>query len=166
MLPVVAIEGVIVGEPQLRFSESNKAMVRMRVKSADRRKDPETDKWVDTDTLWVTVSAFGRLAENMMESLVDGDQIIAIGKWSTAEWTDQQGNKRSAPRFIASAAGPGLQFAPRRHSPETMAKHRPQAAEVPPEQGPAAHGYGHRFADAAVGGGVPAGPTPGSDPWA
>lgn len=156
MLPVVPLEGVVVGEPQLKSSESGTPVMRMRVKAADRRKD-EAGKWVDADTLWVTVTAFGRLAANAAESLVDGDQVVAIGKWSTSEWTDQSGTKRSAPRFIAQALGPGLQFAPRRHSPETMAKHRPQPGERPETD--SSHGLGHRFADVAVA------QAPG-DPWA
>lgn len=166
MLPLVPIEGVVVGEPEMRHSTNGTAMARFRVKSADRRKDPEADKWVDTDVLWVTVTAFGRLAENVMDSLVDGDHVVAIGRWSTAEWVDQQGVKRSAPRVSAVAIGAGLAWAPRRHSAETMAKHRPQAQpDGRPEQD-ASHGYGHRYADAAVGAGAPAGGVAQHDPWA
>lgn len=169
MLPVVPLVGRVVGEPQLKFAQTGNAVARLRVKAADRRKDAETGKWEDTEVLWVTVTVFGKQAENAMESLVDGDEVIAVGKWSTAEWTDQSGTRRSAPRFIAQAIGPGLQFAPRRHSPETMAKHQtPVAANLPQGVDPAAaHGYGHRFADAAVAGQAgQGGGTPADDPWA
>lgn len=166
MLPLVALEGTLVGEPQMKFAESTgKPMVRMRVKAANRRKDEESGRWVDTDVLWVTVTAFGKLAENAMESLVDGDQVVAIGWWSTAEWTDQSGAKRSAPKFVAQSLGAGLQFAPRRHSAETMAKHPRQAPVQRGEPGrpetDSSHGLGHRFADAAV-----AAQPRANDPWA
>jgi single-strand DNA-binding protein len=147
MLPVVPLEGRVVGEPVIKFSESGKAVAKLRVKAADRTRGDD-GKWVDGKVLWVTVTAFGTLAENAMESLVDGDQVVAIGRWSTAEWTDGSGQKRSAPQFDAMALGAGLQFQPRRHSPETMSKHRDVAPTG--QQAPANGGYGRQFADVAV----------------
>lgn len=161
MLPVVPLEGRVTGEPQIKFTEAGKPVVRVRVKAADRRQDA-AGKWVDGDVLWVTVTAFGSTAENVMESLVDGDQILAIGKWSTSEWMDQQGAKRSAPRFVAHAVGAGLKYQPRRHSAETMAKHRETDARPETDF---SHGLGHRYADVAAGLATSGG-VPGGDPWA
>lgn len=177
MLPVVPLEGRVVGEPEIKFPESGNPVIRFRVVSADRKFNQDTGKWQDGETLWVTVTAFGRLAENTMESLVDGDQVVAIGKWSTAEWTDRQGIKRSVPRFVASAIGAGMQFQPRKHSEPTMAKHRPapaqQAAEQQAGQGQqgaqagAEHVYGASFSEAAVAGvAVQGGGAAADDPWA
>jgi single-strand DNA-binding protein len=140
MLPIVGLEGKVVGEPEVRTTQAGKSVARFRMKCADRRKDEESGKWVDGDVLWVTVTAFGALGEHVMDSLVEGDQAIVLGRWSTAEWTDEQGNKRSAPRLVASAVGAGLQFAPRRHSEHTMAQHQRES--------------------------VPAGAPPANDPWA
>jgi single stranded DNA-binding protein len=164
MLPIVALEGQVVGEPQLKFGDNGKAMVRFRVKAADRRRT-EDGKWEDAKTLWCTVTAFGTLAENCMESLVAGDQVIAVGKWSTAEWTDASGAKRSAPQFDAMAVGAGLQFQPRRHSPETMAKHREVAPTGAPAGQPNAY-YGRQYADVAVQQAAQGGGEPVHDPWA
>lgn len=164
MLPLVGLEGRVVGEPQMKYLAEGKAVARFRVKCADRRRNNETGKWEDTDVLWVTATAFGKLAENCMESLLDGDQVVMLGKWSTAEWTDQAGNQRSAPRFVCQAVGAGMQFQPRRHSEATIAQRR-QASGRP--EADASHGYGHRLADSAVAGDpVQSGGTPTGDPWA
>jgi single-strand DNA-binding protein len=160
MLPIVPLEGVVVGEPQIKFGESGKAMTRFRVKAADRRRTDD-GKWEDAKVLWTTVTAFGPLAEHVMDSLVDGDQVLAIGKWSTAEWIDQAGNKRSAPQFDAMAVGAGLQFQPRRHSEGTMAKHRDRPPSGQQAQAGNPDGFGRQFADAAV---QQQGGTS-SDPW-
>lgn len=165
MLPIVALEGRIVGEPQLKFGDNGKALVRFRVKAADRQRTAD-GRWEDGKVLWTTVTAFGTLAENVADSLVDGDQVLAIGKWSTAEWTDQAGAKRSAPQFDAMSVGAGLQFQPRRHSAETMAKHRDN---TPPTGQPAVSNpyYGRQYADAAVQSeATHAGGEPARDPWA
>lgn len=152
MLPVVGLEGRVVGEVQVKFTEAGKAVARFRVKAADRRKDNESGRWEDAEVLWLTVTAFGPLAEHCAESLVDGDQVVVVGKWSTAEWVDQAGVQRSSPRFVAQAVGAGLQFAPRRH------QSRPPTAVV--EEPDGAHSaYGERVAPAGQG-------VRADDPWA
>lgn len=151
MLPVVAIEGRVTGEVQVKMSENGKAMGRFRVKAADRR--PGDDgKWVEGDVLWQTIAVWGQLAQHCAESLRDGDQVLVIGRWSTAEWTDQNGNQRSAPRFNATAVGAGLQFAPRRHSGNQQSD-QAQTEPMPSREVP------QGFAGASAG-------VPGGDPWA
>lgn len=134
MLPITAIEGRVVGEAKFKHTDNGHPMVQFRVKAADRRKG-EDGKWADVEALWVTVRAFGALAENAWQSLRDGDQVVVIGKWSTAEWVDADGTQRSAPKFVASAVGAGLQFAPRPHRDSTGQPVTSPAVTTPqPEQ--------------------------------
>lgn len=110
MLPRVVLDGRVVAEPELRFGQTGKAVARLRVVSADRRRD-DAGNWVDGDTCWLDVTVFGQLAENVCESVVKGDLVVIQGKLRTEEWQDRDsGQKRSKTSMIADAIGPSLQF--------------------------------------------------------
>lgn len=111
-LPQITLDGRVVGDIMFKFLDNGTALARFRIVCADRRKD-EAGKWFDAETFWVTVSAFGRLAENIADSLHDRDQVIVTGKISTAEWTDQAGAKRTSTKVVATSVGPSLFFVPR-----------------------------------------------------
>jgi single stranded DNA-binding protein len=113
-LPIITLDGRVVGDVQFKWLQEGKALARFRMVCADRRKG-EDGKWYDAETLWLTISAFGRLAENILDSVNDRDQVIVTGKLSTTEWTDQSGAKRSAQKVVASSVGPSLAFVPRPH---------------------------------------------------
>jgi single-strand DNA-binding protein len=140
MLPITAVEGRVVGDVKFKHTENGTAMTQFRLKAADRVKGDD-GKWADREVLWVTVRAFGPLAEIVAESLRDGDQAVVIGKWSTAEWTDETGAQRSAPKFVATAVGAGLQFSPRRHHDATGREVTSPAVSVSTPTGTAPTGY-------------------------
>jgi single-strand DNA-binding protein len=110
-LPRGAVECRLAAEPELRFSQAGKAIARLRVVASDRRRNEQTGEWEDSDSLWLDVTCFDKLAENVCESLVKGDLLLVVGRWRTDEWTDREsGQKRSKITLIADAAGPSLQF--------------------------------------------------------
>lgn len=111
MLPRITVEGRLGAEPELRFTQSGKAVARLRIVAADRRKNEHTGEWEDADTLWLDVTAFDKLAENVCESLVKGDLALVHGKLRTEEWNDRDTNqKRSKISMIADSIGPSLVF--------------------------------------------------------
>lgn len=109
-VPRVPVDGRLVDEPAVKFSESGMPLCRLRVACSDKRKDPETGKWEDTQTAFITIKVFGPLAEHCGESLAKGDLVLAYGRLVTEEWTDQSGNNRQALVLLADAVGPSLQF--------------------------------------------------------
>jgi single-strand DNA-binding protein len=108
MLPVVNVEGRLAADPELRFSASGTPVLSMRIVASSRKKDG--DQWVDDKTLWLSVTAFKKLAENVAESLGKGDLVIVQGKLQTEEWENREGEKRSEIRLIADTIGPSLAF--------------------------------------------------------
>jgi single-strand DNA-binding protein len=108
-LPRITLEGRVVADPELRFSPSGVAVAKIRVVANDRRKN-DAGEWEDGDTLWMTVTVFKKLAENVAESVAKSDIIIVTGKIKTDEWTTEAGEKRSAVSMIADTVSPSLQF--------------------------------------------------------
>jgi len=110
MLPRITVEGRLVADPELKFSQSGTAICSMRVVAADRKRT-DSGEWVDGDTLWLDVVCFKQLAEHTVESLVKGDGAIFHGKIRTEEWEDRNGGgKRSKISMVADLIGPSLQF--------------------------------------------------------
>lgn len=116
MLPRVTVEGRLVADPELRFAPSGVAVGNFRLVASDRKKDEASGEWVDTKTLWLRVTCFKQVAENVAESLEKGDLVTVVGKLSTDEWEDKEGNKRSATSLIADSVAASLQFRTIRHS--------------------------------------------------
>jgi single-strand DNA-binding protein len=151
-VPQISVEGRIVGDISFKFTDEGLPVARFRMVAADRRQQPNGE-WVDTETFWITVTAFRKLAENIADSLRDRDAVVVMGKLSTAEWVDEGGQTRSAPKLIASSVGPSLFFLPRPHGQgQSQGSYAPQRAAQPRQQ-PA--GQGNEGPD----------PAPGDDPW-
>lgn len=96
--------GNVTNEPELRFIQSGKAVVKFRLASTPRRFDKQQDKWVDGDTNWVTVNAWGKLAENVAESVKKGDGVIVTGRLQIREF-EHKGEKRTSVEVTADAIG-------------------------------------------------------------
>lgn len=148
-VPSISVEGRIVGDVSFKFTEDGLPIARFRMVAADRRQQPNGE-WIDTETFWITVTCFRKLAENVADSLRDRDAVVVIGKLSTAEWVDEGGTTRSAPKLLASSVGPSLFFLPRPHGQGTQGAQRPaqrpQRTRVPASNEPPE-------------------PSPGDDPW-
>lgn len=158
-VPTISVEGRVVGDVQFKFTSEGTAVARFRMVAADRRQEAD-GTWVDTETFWITVTAFRKLAENVADSLRDRDAVMVIGKLSTSEWVDEGGQKRSAPKLIASSVGPSLFFLPRAHASDAgKARTAPaRTAQAPAADDPWERDNAHVLATA---------PTPaGDDPWA
>lgn len=123
-LPRMTVSGRLAADPELKFTQSGKAVTRIRVVASDRVKDG--NDWKDGDTLWISVTCWDRLAENVAESTKKGDLVIVTGRLLTEEWTDREGNKRSAITMKAEAVGADLTF---RVLPHGGAAHAATAAD-------------------------------------
>ena len=134
MLPRITIDGRLAADPELRFGQSGTAIASMRVVAADRRLNKEINEWEDGDVLWIDVTAFKQLAENVVESVQKGDLVVITGKLKTDEWTDREsGAKRSKITVIADSVAASLAFRVLPHAGATHATRAPA---------PAAQAYG------------------------
>lgn len=107
-LPTVASEFRLATEPELRFSQSGTAVVKMRLVASSQKKQ-EDGTWKDERTVWLGATAFGQLAEHIADTFDKGDLVIVTGRLVTEEW-EKDGQKRSEVRLIVDAAGPSIRF--------------------------------------------------------
>jgi single-strand DNA-binding protein len=103
VLPEVYGEFRVVEDPELRFSPSGMAVANVRV-VADKKKK-EGDEWVDDKILWLKVTVFRQMAENMVESIRKGDLVLIIGRLQTDSWETNEGEKRSQITCVAEHVG-------------------------------------------------------------
>lgn len=110
--------GNIGQDPELRFTQKNTPVMRIRMATTDRRK--EGDEWVDF-TEWHDVIVFGKRASGLQKVLSKGSRIAVEGRLSTNSWDDKQGVKRYRTEIIADDVellGGGKQTRDRRSGPD------------------------------------------------
>ena len=82
----ITIVGNIAGDPRHTHTPSGIPITTFRVASAPRRFDRTTEKWVDGETSWYSVSAFRALAINTAASLQRGERVIVSGRLRIRTW--------------------------------------------------------------------------------
>ena len=105
----ITLVGRLGADPDLKFGQSGKAVVRLRVVTNSRRQ--VDGQWKDVDATWWSVVAFGPLAEQATENLSKGSAVIVVGKAKESEWTDKEGNQRKSIEVMADSLGPDLRWA-------------------------------------------------------
>jgi len=92
--------GRLGGDPEVKYSNSGKAITNLNLACGDDYKDKNTGQKVE-QTNWIRVVAFGRTAEVMGEYLKKGSQVYVSGKQVTRKWQDQQGQDRYTTEVVA-----------------------------------------------------------------
>ena len=85
-------------DPEVSVASNGSTVTRMRVVTNGRRL--VDGDWIDTDTSWWNVTAFGRTAEAAGDQLHKGDLIIVTGKVKQREW-EKDGVKRTTAEVTA-----------------------------------------------------------------
>lgn len=89
----IFLTGLVATTPRHLTTSDGLAITSFRMASSVRRFDRASNRWVDGDTNWYTVSSFRSLAVNSAESLQKGDRVIVSGKLRIRDWenTDRSG---------------------------------------------------------------------------
>lgn len=101
------ISGNLGADPELRFTKSGVAFVKLRVAVTDRKKQAD-GTWTDGDTLWMDVSAWNNLAENAAESLTKGSRVVVTGNLKPRSFEKKDGTIGTAIELEATDIGPSL----------------------------------------------------------
>ncbi|AYG03880.1 single-stranded DNA-binding protein [Gryllotalpicola protaetiae] len=105
----ITIEGNLVADPTFAESTNGTKLAKFTVAVTDRKL--EDGKWVDGETQFHRVTAFGRLAENVRASLTKGDSVLVSGNLEFRHWVDEHtGEARSSTEVVADAVGPSLRY--------------------------------------------------------
>ena len=103
----MTIVGNLVDEPRMRVTKNGHSVSNFRVASTSRRYDAEQSKWVDNATLFVTVTCWRALAENVMNSLHKGQPVVVSGRFYMREYTVDEAT-RATYELEANAVGHDL----------------------------------------------------------
>lgn len=104
------ISGNIVFDPELRYTATGRAVVKLRIAYAPRVKNPDTNEWRDGPPEYYDLDIWGKQAEHVVEHLIRGDRIVAIGAWTKRTWTDREGQERTSYSLTVRDIGPSLLF--------------------------------------------------------
>jgi single-strand DNA-binding protein len=90
---VVALTGRLGADPELRHTADGTPVVNMRLAVNGFKED---------DVSWLTIVAFGKLAQVCVDHLVKGRQVAFSGRIQQRGWTAEDGTKRSSVEVIAN----------------------------------------------------------------
>lgn len=82
----MTIVGNLVESPKLRKTKNEHYVANFRIASTSRRFDREANAWVDGGTLFVTVTCWRALAENVARSLRKGQPVLVTGRYYQREY--------------------------------------------------------------------------------
>lgn len=77
----MTVRGNVVDAPTLRRTKNGHLVANFRVASTQRRFDREAGQWVDGTTLFVSVTAWRALADNVAASLLRGQPVMVHGRY-------------------------------------------------------------------------------------
>ncbi len=86
MSDTIHLTGLIATTPRHVVTSEGLPITSFRLASSQRRFDRSTEKWIDVDTNWYTVTAFRQLAVNSQVSLNKGDRITVAGRLRIRDW--------------------------------------------------------------------------------
>jgi len=95
----VMIIGNLGQDPEMRYTPSGKPLTKFRM--AANRSWTTDDGQKQTETEWFNIIAWGKLAEICNQYLSKGQRVYVEGRLHTRNWTDDEGNYRSATEVVA-----------------------------------------------------------------
>lgn len=98
MLNQIFIMGRLARDPEVRHTQSGVTVCSFTLAVDRDIKDKQTG---ERKTDWITVTAWRGTGELVSRYLHKGDSIVVVGRLEIQEWTDRQGNKRTAPNVSA-----------------------------------------------------------------
>lgn len=117
-MATITIDGNLAADPELRYTQSGKAVANLRVLENTRSK--QQGEWItDPDPTAHNVTAWGPLAENIVESLHKGDNVLVVGTTRTESYTvGGAGEAASRTKVVVTATAVGASL---RHSTVSIA---------------------------------------------
>lgn len=107
----VSIVGNCTRDPETRFTQSGMCVASFGVAVSARKKNEATGQWEDGEASFFDVTAFGRLAENVAESVAKGRRVVVAGALKQSSW-EKDGQKRSKVEVVADDVGVSLKWDP------------------------------------------------------
>ncbi len=100
----VTVVGNVATEPRYHVSRSGVPLCSFRVGTTPRRKDWETNAWVDGPTSYYGVTCWRFAADNVAGSLKIGEPVLVTGRQRVRNW-ERDGKSGTAVEIDAVAVG-------------------------------------------------------------
>jgi single-strand DNA-binding protein len=107
----LTVVGRVISDVNQRTTQNGDKVCSFRVAANERRFNRENNEWVDGDTLYVRVTCWRKLAENVSVSLFKGDHVLVTGRAYLSQY-EVNGVPRSTLELDARAVGPNLWLTP------------------------------------------------------
>lgn len=95
-IPTISDIAGIIATPELKHTNSGKAILNVRLAFNDSKYDEQQGKWVNSKTFYVDGQAWEQTAERLYDQLAQGDQVFVTGRIETQSW-ERGGEKKSKP---------------------------------------------------------------------
>jgi single-strand DNA-binding protein len=103
----ITVVGVVASEVTHRELDSGASRATFRVLSVARRYDADRQDFVDGDKLFLNVTCWRRLADEVGRALAKGDSVIVTGKLRNRDY-EVGGERRNVTEIEATAVGASL----------------------------------------------------------
>lgn len=105
---IVTVIGFVAAEPHFEVLSSGTSLMSMRIGSTPRRFDRDLGQWRDEDSMFLTVTCWRSLANNLQEcELKRGDPVIVTGRLRIREYV-RDGQTRFSAQIEATTVGHDL----------------------------------------------------------
>lgn len=91
-LPTIIATGNLGGDPELKFTPSNRAVCSFNI-GCNKNKKNDAGEWETTATTWLRVSLWGAEAERAAGTLKKGDQVTITGQLLVLQYDRTDGTK-------------------------------------------------------------------------
>ena len=106
----VTVVGNITRDPELRYTPSGQAVVKLGLAVNRRWQNRQTSEW-EEQVSFFNVTAWAQLAENVGECLTKGMRVVVTGRLEQRSWETPDGEKKSAVDIVADEIAPSLKWA-------------------------------------------------------
>lgn len=103
----LTVAGNVVDTPKRKVLDNGSSVTTFRVASTSRRYETDKSAWADRDTLYVRVTCWRHLGDNVARSLVKGDPVVVHGRYFCRQYEVEE-QKRTAYELEAYSVGHDL----------------------------------------------------------
>lgn len=96
----VQLIGNLGADPELRYTNSDQAVLTMRLAVSESWKDRDGQRKERVE--WCTVVMWGKRGEALSRHLTKGQQVYVEGRLQTRKWQDKDGHDRWTTEIVAS----------------------------------------------------------------
>jgi single-strand DNA-binding protein len=104
----LTISGNLTANPKSGKSRAGDSWAKLRIASSSRVFDRAESRWRDGETVFLDVTCWRRLADNVIATLERGDAVLVTGRLRQRSYDDAQGARRTVTAIEADAVGPDL----------------------------------------------------------